>query len=34
MIRLMTDRGFSEVKVHKDLAGLDRVVIGRLNNIN
>ena len=28
MIRLMTDRGFSEVKVHKDLAGLDRIATG------
>lgn len=25
---LMTERGFSEVKVHKDLAGLDRIVTG------
>lgn len=28
MIRFMTDRGFSEVKVHKDLAGLDRIATG------
>lgn len=28
MLRLMTERGFSEVKVHKDLAGLDRIVSG------
>lgn len=28
MVRLMTGRGFSEVKVHKDLAGLDRIVSG------
>ena len=33
MIRLMTDRGFSEVKVHKDLAGLDRVVWGVLDEM-
>lgn len=25
---LMTERGFTEVKVHKDLAGLDRIVTG------
>ena len=28
LIRLMDERGFSEVKVHKDLAGLDRIVTG------
>lgn len=28
LTRLMTERGFSEVKVHKDLAGLDRIVTG------
>lgn len=28
MLRLMTERGFLEVKVHKDLAGLDRIVTG------
>lgn len=28
MTCLMTERGFSEVKVHKDLAGLDRIVTG------
>lgn len=28
LIRLMNERGFSEVKVHKDLAGLDRIVTG------
>lgn len=28
MLRLMTERGFSEVKVHKDLTGLDRIVTG------
>ena len=29
LTHLMNERGFSEVKVHKDLAGLDRVVIGK-----
>ncbi len=28
LTRLMNERGFSEVKVHKDLAGLDRIVTG------
>lgn len=28
LICLMDERGFSEVKVHKDLAGLDRIVTG------
>ena len=28
LIRLMDERGFYEVKVHKDLAGLDRIVTG------
>lgn len=28
LTRLMNARGFSEVKVHKDLAGLDRIVTG------
>ena len=28
LTQLMTERGFSEVKVHKDLAGLDRIVTG------
>lgn len=28
LTRLMTERGFSEVEVHKDLAGLDRIVTG------
>ena len=28
MLRLMKERGFLEVKVHKDLAGLDRIVTG------
>lgn len=28
LTHLMTERGFSEVKVHKDLAGLDRIVTG------
>lgn len=30
---LMCERGFEDVQVYKDLAGLDRVVIGRLINI-
>lgn len=28
LTRLMNERGFSKVKVHKDLAGLDRIVTG------
>ena len=28
LTHLMNERGFSEVKVHKDLAGLDRIVTG------
>lgn len=28
LTRLMNERGFSEVKVHKDLAGLDRIATG------
>ena len=31
---IMEQCGYSGIKVIKDLAGLDRVVIGRLNNIN
>lgn len=30
---LMCERGFEDVQVYKDLAGLDRVVVGRLINI-
>lgn len=28
LTQLMSERGFSEIKVHKDLAGLDRIVTG------
>ena len=31
---LLQEAGYENIEVKKDLAGLDRVVIGRLNNIN